>query len=586
MRLALGFVFAAFVCGCVPSGDDKKPDVGPTNNVDPARGADPLRNAQAAADDPLGESVAKVVYLDQGWSASDSLRFYFTAQGSQIIPYDWFLALEQADSSTPFRDAKNMLRFRYLPQSPGPQNLDGLPVGFVADKGVDRSWLGLTCAACHTTEIHHEGTAYRIDGGPTMGDVGGMLSALIESMQKTHDDAPKFDRFAAKVLGTRDTPSARALLKLQVEESLKTRIGYNTRNFPGYDPAQPAPPPTHYGRLDALGAIVNEVYHHAAKEGAPPTSKPANAPVSYPFLWDTPTQNLVQWVGLENGGPFGILSLARNVGEVIGVFGGLEIPPSPTKFGYSSTVRISALRDIEDWVKTLKPPKWPAAFPPIDTAAAALGKTIYQNRCASCHPLIETGNVAKLDDAKTDRATWDNFFVPRRPSGKLEGAFENVVNVTSFAKIGPQADAPTMVRNAVIGAIVGGWKEPPPDELSLIAFQPRLFKAAAPGGGPPPATYKARPLDGIWATAPYLHNGSVANLDDLLKPAGQRLKSFSVGTRTFDPVRVGFRTDAPGFPKLDVTAPGSSNVGHDGATYGADLTDDDRHRLLEYLKTL
>jgi hypothetical protein len=95
--------------------------------------------------------------------------------------------------------------------------------------------------------------------------------------------------------------------------------------------------------------------------------------------------------------------------------------------------------------------------------------------------------------------------------------------------------------------------------------------------------YKARPLDGIWATAPYLHNGSVANLDDLLRPASERLKSFTVGTRTFDPARVGFRTDAPGFPTLDVSAPGSSNAGHE---YGADLGDDDRRRLLEYLKTL
>jgi hypothetical protein len=570
MRWAIGL--AAMLCGCVP-------------DVPPVPPADASRNAHVAVDDPLGEPVKKVVYLDQGWSTSDSTRFYFTPQGSQIVPYDWFLALEQADSTTPFRDAKNMMRLRYLPQSPGPMNPDGLPVGFVADKGVDRVWLGLTCAACHTAEIRFGDTAYRIDGAPTMGDVRAMLSGLIESMQKTHDDSAKFERFAAQVLKGRDTPAARDFLKLQLAESIKTRVGYNVRNFPGYDPTKPTPPPDHYGRLDALGAIVNEVYHFAEKEGAPPTSKPADAPVSYPFLWDTPTQNLVQWVGIENGGPLGIFSLSRNVGEVLGVFGGLEIPPSPTKFGYRSTVRISELRELEDWLKTLRAPKWPSAFPPIDQAAAALGKTIYQNRCMSCHPLIETGNVAMLADAKTDRATWDHFFVGQRPSGKLEGAFQNVVDVTELAKIAAQADGPTMLRNAVIGTIVGAWKEPPPDELSKIAFRPKLFAAAAPGA-PPPATYKARPLDGIWATAPYLHNGSVANLDDLLKPAAQRLKSFSVGTRTFDPVHVGFETDAPGFPKFDVAAPGSSNAGHDGPTYGADLDDADRRNLLEYLKTL
>ena len=123
----------------------------------------PARDAYVATDDPLGESVTSVVYLDQGWSPSDSLRFYFTSQGSQIIPYDWFLALEQPDSSTPFRDNRNILRFRYLPQLPGMKNPDGLPVGFVADEGSDRRWLGLTCAACHTAEIRYgfDGISHR-----------------------------------------------------------------------------------------------------------------------------------------------------------------------------------------------------------------------------------------------------------------------------------------------------------------------------------------------------------------------------------------------------------------------------------------
>ena len=78
----------------------------------------PSRDAYVAKSDPLGESVDKVVYLDQGWSPSESLRFYFTPQGSQLIPYDWFLALEQADSQTLFRDNQNILKYRYLPQLP------------------------------------------------------------------------------------------------------------------------------------------------------------------------------------------------------------------------------------------------------------------------------------------------------------------------------------------------------------------------------------------------------------------------------------------------------------------------------------
>src|SRR5262249_11408045 len=93
--------------------------------ADAAEQVDPPRNAFVATNDPLGESIDKVVYLAQNWSPQESLQFYFTPQGSQIIPYDWFLVLEQPDSSTLFRDYQNILKYRYLAQEPGPQNPDG-----------------------------------------------------------------------------------------------------------------------------------------------------------------------------------------------------------------------------------------------------------------------------------------------------------------------------------------------------------------------------------------------------------------------------------------------------------------------------
>ncbi len=209
-----------------------------------------------AKDDPLGEPVEKVVYLDQGWSPAVSLKFYFTSQGSQIIPYDWFLALEQADSQTLFRDNQNILKYRYLPQLPDSNNPDGLPVGFVGDTGVGRRWLGLTCAACHTNEIRYGTTGYRVDGAPTQGDVRALLAALITAMQKTRDDPAKLERFAAKVLGNLNSPSGQSLLKAQLAAAIDKRIAYNLRNFPGYNPNEPAPAPADYARLDAVGAIV------------------------------------------------------------------------------------------------------------------------------------------------------------------------------------------------------------------------------------------------------------------------------------------------------------------------------------------
>lgn len=96
--------------------------------------------------------------------------------------------------------------------------------------------------------------------------------------------------------------------------------------------------------------------------------------------------------------------------------------------------------------------------------------------------------------------------------------------------------------------------------------------------------YKARPLDGIWATAPYLHNGSVPNLYELLLPAEQRSATFYVGSNEFEPQHVGFQTEQQNSTTLfDTSLPGNSNAGHD--TYGT-FSEEQRWQLVEYMKAL
>jgi hypothetical protein len=99
--------------------------------------------------------------------------------------------------------------------------------------------------------------------------------------------------------------------------------------------------------------------------------------------------------------------------------------------------------------------------------------------------------------------------------------------------------------------------------------------------------YKARPLDGIWATAPYLHNGSVPTLYDLLRPAKDRPPTFNLGAREYDPVKVGY-VAAPGAPgngfAFETKLRGNSNIGHD--YHVGELTEEQRWALVEYMKTL
>jgi hypothetical protein len=107
-------------------------------------------------------------------------------------------------------------------------------------------------------------------------------------------------------------------------------------------------------------------------------------------------------------------------------------------------------------------------------------------------------------------------------------------------------------------------------------------------------SYKGRSLNGIWATAPYLHNGSVPSLYELLLPrrgpkdpptgGNFRPDKFEVGSREFDPKKVGLKSS--GIPTgflFDTAHKGNSNAGHN---YGTNLSDEDRWDLVEYLKSL
>ncbi len=594
--------------------------------VPPTLASDPPgedRNADAVGPDPLGETVTSVRYLKQHWSPEDSQRFYFTSQGSQLLPYKWFLVLESPTSETPFRARENILRYRYLPQKPDAWNPDGLPVGFVKDRSLldgTTNWLGFTCAACHTNELHFNNVAYRVDGAPALSDVVSFLRDLEASLVATRDNAAKFDRFAKAVLGAGDSPEAREELKAELEQVILVRHGYNARNFPKNGGSA-------YGRIDAFGAILNEVFHRATPNAKPDGmegSQTADAPVSIPFLWDAPQHDRVQWNGAApNGGPGDIGSLGRNVGEVLGVFGQFQFNDLlVTPLGYESSVQINNLRRMENWLKTLWSPQWPDAFPPIDVAKRDAGKVIYQRKCANCHdkagfPFDRTSPnrkiTAVLFDTGTDPKLAENF-ARERPSGRLEGKWSKYVLLLGD-RIPDRTTGDLMLSNAVIGTIFR-WPltelrnhllDPSLVQINLksrdllksISFKnPKfaelfdLHRSEIPDLPPETRTtarYKARPLNGIWATAPYLHNGSVPSLTDLLTEPAKRPIRFTIGTRQFDPIRVGFRQDAPGFPTFEVKdaagkdIPGNSNVGH---YYAEGLTGDQKAALLEYLKSI
>ena len=562
----------------------------------------------------------KPAYLDQGWSAADRNMFYTTTQGSEMMPYDWFLALEQPDSNNLFL-ADGLARFGYLPNPDKTNNPDSLPVGFVKDSGENGDWVGMTCAACHTSQINFAGKTLQIDGGPTDADMWALISELGTALAQTSSSDDKFQRFADRVRHL--SPAGTA----QPDATLRKNLKDFSDNFTKYVASSKTNVAWGRARLDAFGMIFNRATGIDLDNWA--NTHPPNAPVSYPFLWDTHWHDKVQWNGSAPN-QLAIEQLARNVGEVLGVFAQTDIKKTvlPPLF-FTTTAKRANLMLIEQKLASLRSPAWPRELPPIDAKKAAAGQTLYTDlHCDRCHAITRrdqpltftTVQMVPVKDAGTDPTMAQNAANLQSDSGILEGvqmpfllsaplpargpSFELTGKIVIGAILAP-LDLATIpgelnaTNKSILTSIKNG--QPPTDGLQAslnrlnakigLGAQSNLWQSANAAFDKKVANtnsmaYKARPLDGIWATAPYLHNGSVPNLYQLLLPAKDRKPTFYVGTRDFDPVNVGFVIDKrDGAFQFDTSLPGNSNAGHD--TYGTDtLTDVQRWQLIEYLKTL
>ena len=225
-------------------------------------------------------------------------------------------------------------------------------------------------------------------------------------------------------------------------------------------------------------------------------------------------------------------------------------------------------------------------------------------------------------EAGTDPRMADNFLERMRRTGKLEGRPTRYLKILSKGERfkDPEDLSNKFLGYAVVGTIVHELIFDPVRTVKAIKagrsgdrltsdleMEEQLMRRLV-GGAPTEdaieiflkkddddpecdpekeACYKARSLNGIWATAPYLHNGSVRTMRQLLLPADKRDETFHVGSREYDPDDMGFK-DAGGF-ELDTNLDGNKNIGHEGPDYGNKKFRDDPallNALLEYLKTL
>ncbi|WLI91797.1 di-heme-cytochrome C peroxidase [Massilia sp. R2A-15] len=590
---------------------------------------------------------------DQGWTPVQKQQWYTLSQGSRLIPLAWLNALEQSDSRLPLLDRSHTERFRYLADAsadPAP-----LPVGFAIDTQPDHKfsvtklrwkkgqsdqepWVGMNCAACHTNELTFQGKRLRIEGAPALADFQGYLRSLNAALVATRSDASKMDRFAGKVLLGADTPANRRLLdsalatlvtwQSQVEQANATDLEYG------------------FGRLDAFGHIFNKVLLRT--EGSDQPRNPSDAPVSYPFLWNIHQHDRVQWNGMVANRPIGnildIGALGRNVGEVTGVFADLTLlKPGPAIGGYRTSARLDHLLTLEQQIAMLKPPAWPDAFGPINADKWEAGQRLFDRAangtpaCSQCHAVLKrddlttpvVASMAPLSGAKpigTDPWMACNAYTYQANTGLLRRTPKKFFPIPGFGVFGETEPLSDLLGATVIGSIyfkrkelgdgvaddLRGWLTStdlygrrvalsiPDSNIRAGQFPASLAQALSKderlrrcmNETSQVLAYKGRPLGGIWATPPYLHNGSVPTLYDLLLPASQRPATFLMGTREFDPLKVGLVTGSTPentfvFRTRDAAGSliaGNSNLGHD---YGnARLTDEERWALVEYMKAV
>jgi len=509
------------------------------------------------------------INLEQGWSREVQDRAWFASFGSRLLPTAWLKALEQAGSTQRFMANEHLDALGFLLQSPTPANPAGFPLGFTHEADAQGSdWTGLGCAACHTGEVRYRGHRIRLDGGQGTLDFNAFEGALVDSLQATVADPAKFDRFAT-ALGAGS----------EHRDALKRDVGALADSIAARHRMNQVAVPYGHGRLDAFGQIFNAIAVQFL--GEPENRRAPDAPVSFPMLWDAAHLDVVQWNGsAPNAGPGPLL---QNVTTALAVYGSLDVSGHDGIDGYPSSIDFAHLAQIQDDFYALKAPQWPAdLFGALDGARVAHGAQIYAQQCVSCHVLSDRNDprrqlkatITPVDDVGTDPRMVRNFLDSTSRSGAFEG---HKLGVVAGPPLGATAQTSDLVVHAAVGAAL---RHPLASVRDALAGYHKVIKDAidAHGNG-----YKARPLGGIWASAPYLHNGSVPSLVELLKPPAERVRSFGVG-REFDPQTVGLAiADGTSSEVFDTRLVGNSNVGH---AYGTTLADADKRDLLEYLKSL
>jgi hypothetical protein len=529
-------------------------------------------------------------------NASDQHDFQHLAEGSEFIPVRLARALVSERTGRPFFEMPE--RFGMIAGN----GKDALPVGLVVGPNAYPALhklgpaAGFNCAACHSAEIRFNGKSMLVNGAPGRTDFSGFQEDLVESAKATLRSPKKLARFISDLSRQRraelpasvraTTLDANAVEAHLAARDLTASLNDYARRTAAKDPAadavRPAPdleeadaPMQEYaasvralgevmgksndlagtestsmrfdfGRVDAFGSARKLIFREKPD--------PDNVPVCYPPIWKFADEPWLHYDGNTRS------VLARNVGQVIGLKARFE----PRTF--DSSVNLRNIHKLETIARKLQPPRWPVELlGRIDRSLAGQGRPLYQAHCSGCHDRRDEHGDALMFTAAQLDVTDGRVMQFGRPLAK--GAFAG----KSYSD-GLQIALGRVMDNARAREQIGAaeWRE-------MFGDRPNEWRTTN--------RYAARPLHGVWATAPYLHNGSVPTLEDLLSPVAQRPTKFYTDNRTYDPAKVGYSTAAASNQSEPFRVNGNQNSNR-GHLAGTQLSLPERRALLEYLKTL
>jgi hypothetical protein len=587
---------------------------------------------------PAPSVYASLTIPGQRWTHDWREKYYQTSQGNPVVPFTWFMSMERQPQGFPpgmgevdlFSSPRIQARYGLLPDT-SRYNPHLLPVGIVKDVLSDdvvdllgqghKEWIGMSCAACHTGQIIYKGRAVRIDGGQAMWNFSQWSSDMVSNLMLTAALPERFDRFAKRVFQwehKRDTPKNRKELRDSLETYFASPLIKDA-----IDALLNHTYPTVEGnaRTAALGRGVNGEFGLIDQRNIDQN----HGPVSFPPLWFTHDFDWVQSVAAIEQ-PMG-----RNITEAWGV--NVQVWLQDDDDLYLSTARLHDMFWIETALSVLSAPEWPAELlGPIDRRKAERGRYLYEEAvwdmalspAAEQLPPSREGMIAPANPTRprtgycarchapalvprqgSNAGSWQDKGSPimQLPLYRQEVMGTDPYDAQEFnarkpytGQLSEQFGGETQVGIGValktlVTGIQDRWytdrKVPPACQEIMNGFRPNNFRA--------PLGYPARPMEGYWATGPFLHNGSVRTLNQLLSPVKEREKKFYMGTFEFDPVHVGYSNERiDGSFLYDTSIPGNLNTGHEfrdaprgtPGVIGPYLSREDRLAIVEYMKEM